>query len=132
MRLDLDASCVQNNPTLSLKATPFFLLPITIKGSKSTIMQTQKLLDLGGFASFIDKELVRQHNLALVGKATLMVIKIIDGQNLLSSPITHETMVLMVTIRSHNSKVVFNVISSPTNPIIIGLSWLILYNFQLD
>jgi hypothetical protein len=108
------------------------LLPITIKGSKSTITQTQKLLDLGGFASFIDKELVRQHNLALVGKATLMVVKIIDGQNLLSSPITHETMVLMVTIRSHNSKVVFNVISSPTNPIIIGLSWLILYNFQLD
>jgi hypothetical protein len=70
--------------------------------------------------------------LALVEKATPMVIKMIDGQNLSLGPLTHETKVLTVTIGSHNNKVVFSVISFLTNPIIIGLSWLILHNPQVD
>jgi hypothetical protein len=63
---------------------------------------------------------------------TPMVIEVIDGQNLSSKLITHETKALTITIGSHSNKVVFNVISSPTNPIIIGLSWFILHNLQMD
>jgi hypothetical protein len=59
-----------------------------------------------------------------------MAVKMIDGRNLFSGPITHETKMLMVTIGSHSNKVVFK--SSPTNPIIIGLSWLILCNAWVD
>jgi hypothetical protein len=55
-----------------------------------------------------------------------------SGRSNSSKFITHETKVLTVTIGSHSNKVVFNVISSPTNPIIIGLSWLILHNPQMD
>jgi len=44
----------------------------------------------------------------------------------------HETKALTVTIGSHNSKVVFNVISSLTNLIIIGLSWCILHSPRAD
>ncbi len=61
-----------------------------------------------------------------------MVVEVTDGWNLSSGSITHETKALTVTIGLHNSKVVFNVISSPTNLIIIGLSWLILHNPQVD
>ncbi len=56
----------------------------------------------------------------------------IDGRNLSSRPLTYETKALMITIGSHNSKVVFNIISFPTNPIIIELSWLVLHNPQVD
>ncbi len=56
----------------------------------------------------------------------------IDGQNLSSRPIMHETKALTIIIGSHNNKVVFNVISSLTNPIIIGLSWFILHNPRID
>jgi hypothetical protein len=49
-----------------------------------------------------------------------------------SRAITHETKVLMVTIGSHSRKIIFNVISSPMNLIIIRLSWLILHNPQVD
>ncbi len=44
-------------------------------------MQTQALLDLRASTCFIDKELVSQHNLALVEKLTLVGVKVIDGQN---------------------------------------------------
>jgi len=67
--------------------------------------------------------LVQQHNLALVEKATLVAVKVINGWNLSSRPIMHETKALMITIQSQNNKVVFNVISFPTNLIIVGLSW---------
>jgi hypothetical protein len=68
----------------------------------------------------------------LVEKATPMAIKMIDGWNLSSRPVTHDTKALTITIGSLNSKVVFNVISSLTNPIIIGLSWLILHNLRVN
>jgi hypothetical protein len=68
----------------------------------------------------------------LVEKATPMVVEVIDGQNFSSRPRMHETKVLMVTFGSHNTKIVFNVMSSLTNPIIIRLSWPILHNLQMD
>jgi hypothetical protein len=81
MRLDLDGSYIQNGPTLFSKPTLGFLLPIMIKGGKSTTMRTQTLFDSWAFACFIDKELVRQHNLALLEKTTLVVVEVIDGWN---------------------------------------------------
>ncbi len=61
-----------------------------------------------------------------------MVVKMIDDQKKKLGLVMHETKALMVIIGSHNSKVVFNVISSLTNLIIIGLSWFILHNPQVD
>jgi hypothetical protein len=61
-------------------------------------------------------------------KNTLVPVEVIDGQSFSSRQITHETKPLDVTISSHTSKVVFYVISSPKNHVIIRLSWLILHN----
>jgi len=44
----------------------------------------------------------------------------------------HETTTLDVTIGFHTNKVVFNVISSPRNHVIIELFWLALHNPQVD
>jgi len=52
-----------------------------IQGGKSKTMRTQAFLNLGAFAHFINKELVQQHNLALVEKVTPMAIEVINGQN---------------------------------------------------
>jgi hypothetical protein len=57
-----------------------------------------------------------------VEKNTLVPIEIIDDQSLSLGPITHEIEALDVTISSHTSKVVFNVISSLKNLVIIRLS----------
>jgi hypothetical protein len=80
----------------------------------------------------MDKELVQQYKLVLVEKNTPMVIEVIDGWNLSSKLVAHETKPLDVTINSHISKVVFNVISSPKNHVIIGLFWLVLLYPQVD
>jgi hypothetical protein len=80
----------------------------------------------------MDKELVWQYKLVLMEKNTLMLVEVIDGWSFSSRPITHETKPLDVTIGSHTIKVIFNVISSPRNHVIIGLFWLVLHNPQVD
>ncbi len=65
-------------------------------------------------------------------KNTPMPIEIVDGQKNSSWLIAHETKALNVTIGFHTNKVVFNIISSPRNHVIIGLSCLALHNPQLD
>jgi hypothetical protein len=57
-----------------------------------------------------------------------MSVEIIDSQSFLSIPITHETKALDVTIGFHTNEVVFNVISSLRNHVIIGLFWFALHN----
>jgi hypothetical protein len=59
-------------------------------------------------------------------------MEVIDGQILSSRLVTHETKALNVIIEMHTRKVALNVISSPTNLIVIGLSWLILHNLRMD
>jgi hypothetical protein len=55
-------------------------------------------------------------------------MEVIDGQSFSSRLVMHETKALNITIEKHTSKVAFNVISSPTNPIVIEFSWFILHN----
>jgi hypothetical protein len=63
---------------------------------------------------------------------TLVLIEVINGQNLSSELVTHEIKALNVAIGFHISKVIFNVISSLKNIVIIRLSWLALHNPQVD
>ncbi len=92
-----------------------------MKCSKLVTMETQTLLDSNASTCFIDNELMWQYMLVIVKKNTLVLIEVIDGRNLSSRPLTHETKPLNVTIGSHTSKVVFNVISSLKNLVIIIL-----------
>jgi hypothetical protein len=44
-------------------------------------------------------------------RSTLVLVEVIDGHNVSLEPIVHETKPLDVTIGSHNSKIIFYVIS---------------------
>jgi hypothetical protein len=58
VRLNLDASCNENGPNLSLDPTPYFLVPIIVKCNKLVTMEAQTLFDFGASTCFMDKELV--------------------------------------------------------------------------
>ncbi len=75
---------------------------------------------------------MQQYKLVIVENNTLVSVEVIDGQSSSLGPVTHETKPLNVTIGSHTSKVVFNVISSPRNLVIIKLSWLVQYNPRVN
>jgi hypothetical protein len=110
-KLDLNASCNENGPNLSSNLMPCFLVPIIVKCGKLMTMEAQTLHDYGTSTCFIDKKLVRQYKLGLMKKTTLVSIEVINGRNLSSGLVTHETKALNVIIGSHTNKVIFDVIS---------------------
>jgi hypothetical protein len=82
--------------------------------NKSTTIKTQELLDYSASTCFVNKELVQQHKLALVKKVALVEDEAIDDHSFFSRLVTHETKALEITIGSHSSKVMFNVVMSKT------------------
>jgi hypothetical protein len=103
-----------------------------IKSNKLMAMETQAFLDFNASICFIDKGLLQQDKLVLMKKEILVLVDVIDGWSLFSSPSTHEIKTFEVIIGLHISKVIFNVISSLKRPIIIRLSWFALHNPQVD
>ena len=61
-----------------------------------------------------------------------MSVEVINGRSLVSGDVTQKTKALDIYIHQHWSTVVFNVIKSPSNPLILGLSWLDRYNPDID
>ncbi len=123
---------VQNGPNLPSNLKPCLLLPITIKYDRSMTMEIVAWLDYSAYVCFINKELVRRRTIILMKKSMPIAMEVIDGQSFPPRPMMHETKALNIIIEMHTSKVTFNVISSLTNPIVIGLSWLILHNPRVD
>jgi hypothetical protein len=77
----------------------------------------------------MDKDFVDHHKLPLVTKKHPIPI---DGRPLISEDVTHETILLDIVIEGHHSIIAFNVIKSPSNPVVLGLSWLDKNNPTID
>jgi hypothetical protein len=59
-------------------------------------------------------------------------LEVIDGRPLSSRDVTHESIPLEVKFGNHCSSIVFNIIRTPSAPVILGLSWLERYNPQIN
>ena len=129
MRLASDTQ--STGPILSSEASPCFLVPLLLKFDSCSV-KTKALLDSGASACFIDKDFAEKHNLPLVTKKSPVHVEVIDGRPLVSGDVTKETKPLDAYIESHQSTIVFNVIRSPSNPVVLGLSWLDRYNPDID
>ena len=119
------------SPILSSKPSTCFTIPLRIKFDNHSI-KVSALLDSGASACFIDKNFVERHKLPLVTKKCLVSVEVIDGRSLVSRDVIQETKALDIYIDQHRSIVVFNVIKSSSNPVILGLSWLNRYNPDID
>ncbi|CAK6981241.1 uncharacterized protein LOC108874699, partial [Scomber scombrus] len=101
------------------------------------IHQTQRtlpvgvLIDSGADDNFIDINFVREHNLSVCQLDQPKRIVAIDGHPIYS--VTHKTQPIKLTLSGnlHEQAELF-VISSPLNPIILGLPWLQTHNPHID
>jgi len=89
------------------------------------------LVDSSATSSFIDQTFVIQHNIPMIKKSTPVPVKVIDGRTIASGVITHETTPLELCI-DNTEKIIFNIISTPHHPIILGLPWLEAHNPIID
>ncbi len=118
-------------PILSSEPSRCFNIPLKIDFHPHSI-KIKALLDSGASACFIDKNLVKRHNLPIVLKKSPVAVEVIDSRPLISGDVTHETKPLDIILEGHRSTIVFNIISSPSNPLVLGLSWLEMINPDID
>jgi hypothetical protein len=98
----------------------------------SSSIKVRALLDARAFACFIDKDFTDRHKLPLVTKKHPIPVKVIDGRLLVSRDVTHKTTLLDIVLEGHHNIIAFNVIKSPSNPVVLGLFWLHKYNPTID
>ena len=127
--MDNSVSQQQLGSSLSAQPAPSFTISLSFGPQK---LKTTALLDSGASACFLDEEFVKSHKFPLVQKSQPVHVEVIDGRLLSSGSVTHETMPLEVTFEGHSSQIIFNVIRTPSNPVILGLSWLEKYNPSVD
>jgi hypothetical protein len=75
---------------------------------------------------------MRLHKIPTTKKLSSVHVEVIDGRPLSSGDVTHETAPLKVKFGNHSSSIIFNIIRTPSVPIILGLSWLERYNPHID
>ena len=110
-----------SGPILSSEPSRCFNIPLIIDFHPHSI-KVKALLDSGASACFIDKDFVKRHNLPIVRKKYPVAVEVIDGRPLSSGHVTHETKPLDIILEGYQSSIVFNIISSPSNPLVLGLS----------
>ena len=71
---------------------------------------------------FLNEEFVKNYKISLVQKIQSIHVEVIDGRPLSFGDVTHEIHPIKVITNGHNSLVVFNIIKSPSNLVILGLS----------
>ncbi len=102
-------------PILSFEPSHCFNILFKIDFHPHSI-KVKALLNSGASAYFIDKNLVKRHNLPIVPKKYLVTVEVIDGRPLISGDVTHETKPLDIILEGHQ------IISSPSNPFVLGFS----------
>ena len=129
MRLDSLTPQQQSGSSFSAQPALCFTIPLSFGPQK---LKTLGLLDSGALACFLDEEFAKRHKIRLVQKSKPIHVEVIDGRPLISGSITYESEPVEVIFKNHNSYVVFNIIRTPSNPVILGLSWLETHNPSID
>jgi hypothetical protein len=125
------SAATSSSPILSSKPSCCFNVSLKIDFHPHDI-KVKALLDSRASTSFIDKNLVKRHNLPIIPKKYPVIVEVIDGRPLISGNATHETKPLDIILEGHRSTIVFNIISSPFNPLVLGLFWLEMINPDID
>ena len=131
MHLDHKSRQLCQGPNQPTSSTTSFTLPITLQCG-STTLKTKALLDSGATSCFIDIVFARTHNIPSNKINLPILVEVIDGRTLSSCAITYTTIPLRLQIRDHQEEIIFNLITSPRHPIILGLSWLETHNPIVD
>jgi len=132
VRLDLTQHHLCKGSYSAVGPSPSFIHHVDIIRIPEEIPQVSALVDSDATSSFINQTFVARHNILMVKKSAPVPMEVIDGRTITSDVITHETALLKLRIGKHAEKIIFNIISTPHHPVILGLPWLEVHNPIID
>uniref|UniRef100_A0A8C5LWS7 CCHC-type domain-containing protein n=1 Tax=Leptobrachium leishanense TaxID=445787 RepID=A0A8C5LWS7_9ANUR len=96
-------------------------------------LETEAFLDSGASGNFMDRVFASKNLMPLVLKERPLMVEAIDGKPLSCPHITHDTIeVCMKTGVLHRETIRFQIIDSPSCPVVLGFPWLTEHNPVID
>jgi hypothetical protein len=89
------------------------------------------MVDCGVMENFIDKEYTEWNRIPLNEKMVPQRVLAMDGQEVVSGPVTHDT-VVKLKINNHHKTITLHCITIGNLPIIVRLPWLKRHNPNID
>ena len=133
--LSLSAACFASRAGHSeqpeVNEDSHLVLPVAIRCGARTL-RARAMLDLGATADFVDKQWCRRVGLSLVAKASPIPLQTIDGSPIRTGDVTHETETLPIEVAGRVTQVCLNVTGLGGYNIILGHSWLVRNNPEVD
>src|ERR1700733_13849202 len=86
------------------------------------------MIDSGATGSFIDRKFVSIHNIPTIPKKTPYKLNVIDGREVVSGMVTHNTAPLVFQVKNNYEHICFDVTELGNYPIILGIPWLMTHN----
>uniref|UniRef100_A0A8C5WGQ2 ribonuclease H n=1 Tax=Leptobrachium leishanense TaxID=445787 RepID=A0A8C5WGQ2_9ANUR len=91
------------------------------------------MIDSGASGCFVDEKIAVSLGIPIVPKSHSYAIQLLDGSSPISGPIVKETRPLLVSLgTTHRDTIVFDVVTSPVFPAVLGLNWLRRNNPSID
>uniref|UniRef100_A0A8C5QSG8 Gypsy retrotransposon integrase-like protein 1 n=1 Tax=Leptobrachium leishanense TaxID=445787 RepID=A0A8C5QSG8_9ANUR len=83
------------------------------------------MIDSGASGCFVDEKIAISLGIPIVSKSRSYAIQLLDGSSPISGPIIKETRPLLVSLGTeHRDTIVFDIVTSPVFPAVLGLNWL--------
>lgn len=108
------------------------MFPVKICWEKQPSVGKHALLDSGANACFMDHAFVKKHAIPLESLRKPTPVEVVDGRAISSGAVIQETVPVRVSLGECICEISFNIISSPANPIILGLPWFQVHNPRID
>jgi predicted aspartyl protease len=107
------------------------ILEVIMRGKNNQDHRTTAMVDCGATENFIDKKYAEQVGIPLDKKKIPQRVLAVDGREVASGPVTHDTMV-QLAINNHRETIELHCITIGNSPIIVGLPWLKKHNPKIN
>jgi hypothetical protein len=102
-----------------------------MQGKNNQDHHTTTMVDYGATENFIDKKYAEQVGIPLDKKKIPRRVLAVDGREVASGPVTHDTTVELTT-NNHQETIKLHCITIGNSPIILGLPWLKKHNPKIN
>jgi predicted aspartyl protease len=107
------------------------ILEVSIRGRDGKENHMTAMVDCGVTEIFVDRNYAEKIQILIDEKKVPWYILAVDGREVASSPVTHDTMVKL-TVNNHHERITLHCITISNSLIIIGLPWLHKHNPTID
>ena len=117
--------------SLDINLEEHFILPVSLKNSSDSVIETFALIDSGATANFINESFVSENGFSVSSLEIPRKLKVVDGRSISSGDVKNSVSSDMSIGLNHKEKITLYVAQIGRFPLILGIPWLKIHAPQI-